>query len=154
MLDEQEYAEAFRLYGECMKGAKEFRQQWNVPLTSASIRERFRPIRQWYEQLTGVPGCHENAIMHHRLSDFGNACRVCGSRSALHEQSYVLRVEQRSQRDKRGSNASPVRGRNSIRPVRNTRLRKDTVMHIAGSIGQPEIAPGVPISQLQVIETQ
>jgi hypothetical protein len=27
MLDEEEYVEALRLYGECMKGAKEFRQK-------------------------------------------------------------------------------------------------------------------------------
>ena len=76
MLDEQEYAEAFRLYGECMKGAKEVRQQWNVPLASPSISERFRPIREWYEQLTGVPVA-TRIIMHHRLSDFGNPCRAC-----------------------------------------------------------------------------
>ena len=78
MLDEQEYTEAFRLYGECMNATKEFRQRWNVPLANASIDERFRPIREWYEQLTGVPGCHANAIMHHRFSDLGNPCRVCG----------------------------------------------------------------------------
>jgi hypothetical protein len=78
MLDEQEYAEAVRLYGECMKDVKEFRQRWNVPLASANAGERFRPIREWYEQLTGVPGCHENAIMHHRLSEFGSPCPVCG----------------------------------------------------------------------------
>jgi hypothetical protein len=78
MLDEQEYAEAFRLYGECMKGTKEFRRRWNVPLASASIDERFRPIREWYEKVTGFPNCHQNAIMHHRLSDLGDACRVCG----------------------------------------------------------------------------
>ena len=67
MLDEEEYAEAFRLYGECMKATKEFRERWHVPLETASIRERFLPIRKWYEQLTGMPECHENAIMHHRL---------------------------------------------------------------------------------------
>jgi hypothetical protein len=78
MLDEQEYTEAFRLYGECLNATKEFRQRWNVPLANASIDERFRPIREWYEQLTGVPGCHANAILHHRFSDFGNPCRVCG----------------------------------------------------------------------------
>jgi hypothetical protein len=33
----KEYAEAFRLYGECMKGAKEFRRQWNVPLEGARL---------------------------------------------------------------------------------------------------------------------
>ena len=78
MLNEQEYVEALRLYRECMKGAKEFREQRNVPLATASIDERFRPVREWYEQLTGVPDCHENAIMHHRLSNLGNPCRVCG----------------------------------------------------------------------------
>jgi hypothetical protein len=77
MLDEEEYAEAFRLYGECMRGTNELREQWHVPLESASIRERFLPIRKWYEQLTGISDCHENAIMHHRLSSFGEPCRVC-----------------------------------------------------------------------------
>jgi hypothetical protein len=78
MLDEQEYAEASRLYSECMKSAKEFRQKWGVPLDNVGIDERFRPIRQWYEQLTGFPNCHENAVMHHRLSLLGGPCRTCG----------------------------------------------------------------------------
>ena len=78
MLDEQEYAEASRLYGECAKAVKEFRRQWNVPLASAGTDERFRSIREWYEQLTGVSGCPQDVIMHHRLSKFGNPCRACG----------------------------------------------------------------------------
>ena len=77
MLDEQEYAEACSLYREFTMGVKKFRQQWNVPLASVDIDERFRPVREWYEQLTGV-SCRENAIMHHRLSHLGNPCRVCG----------------------------------------------------------------------------
>lgn len=78
MLDEPEYAEAVRLYGECMKATKEFRQQWDVPLASAGTHERFRPVREWYEQLTGVADCHQSEIMHHRLSALGGPCRVCG----------------------------------------------------------------------------
>jgi hypothetical protein len=78
MLNEVEYAEAFRLYGECMKNTKEFRQKWGVPLENASIDERFRPIRHWYEVLTGFSNCHQNAIMHHRLSLMGNPCGACG----------------------------------------------------------------------------
>jgi hypothetical protein len=78
MLDEREYAEAFRLYGECMQGAKAFRQKWGVPLEGAGIDERLRPVREWYGRLTGLPNCHHNAIMHHRLSNFGDPCKVCG----------------------------------------------------------------------------
>ena len=78
MLDEQEYTEASRLYRQCMNATKEFRDRWQVPLEGASIDERFRPIRHWYAELTGVPNCHQNAIMHHRLSLFGDPCRVCG----------------------------------------------------------------------------
>ena len=78
MLDEEEYAQAFRLYGECMKGAKEFRDRLGVPLQGLNINERFRPIREWYATLTGVRDCHQNAIMHHRLSAFGDPCLGCG----------------------------------------------------------------------------
>ena len=78
MLDEDEYAEATRLYSQCMDATKEFRERWHVPLEGASIDDRFRPIRDWYAELTGVLNCHQNAIMHHRLSMFGDPCRVCG----------------------------------------------------------------------------
>jgi hypothetical protein len=78
MLDEQEYAEALRRYGECMKATKEFRQRWNVPLEDASIHQRFGPLREWYQRISGFPDCHQNAILHHRVSNFGAPCRVCG----------------------------------------------------------------------------
>lgn len=78
MLEEEEYVEAAGLYGECMKGTVEFRRQWGVPLECANIDERFRPVRRWYEELTGFRDCHQNAIMHHRLSLYGGPCRHCG----------------------------------------------------------------------------
>ena len=77
MLSEEEYAEASRLYSQCMTDTKELRQQSGLSLEYASIDERFRSLREWYERLTGVP-CHQNAIMHHRLRLFGDPCRVCG----------------------------------------------------------------------------
>jgi hypothetical protein len=77
MLDEQ-YAEISALYSASMKSAKEFRQLWNIPLDGASVLQRFMPVRLRYEEMTGMKDCHENAIMHHRLSLYGPPCRDCG----------------------------------------------------------------------------
>jgi hypothetical protein len=30
MLSEEEYADAFRLYGECMQASPAFRERWNI----------------------------------------------------------------------------------------------------------------------------
>lgn len=78
MLDEAEYAEVLKLYGDSMKSTKEFRQRWNVPLEQASIDDRMRPVRLRYEQMTGMKDCHHNAVMHHRLSMYGPPCKRCG----------------------------------------------------------------------------
>src|SRR5690242_12146028 len=78
MLEEHEYAHAFRLYGECFEQIKQCRKTGGVPLTGAIMEDSFHPLRKWYEALTGFARCHHHAIMHHRLSDFGPPCRVCG----------------------------------------------------------------------------
>jgi hypothetical protein len=78
MLEEEEYAETLRLYNECATGTKEFRERWWVPLESVGVRERFLPVRKWYEELTGVADCDEGEILRHCLARFGAACRVCG----------------------------------------------------------------------------
>lgn len=78
MLDEDEFAVASRLYHESMVGAKELRKQWGVPIQHASIEERFLPVRQYYEQVTGMKDCHQNAVMHHRISLYGPPCKRCG----------------------------------------------------------------------------
>jgi hypothetical protein len=78
MLDEEEYREITDLFSASMKSTKEFRQLWNIPLDGESIQQRFMPVRLRYEEMTGMKDCHENAIMHHRLSLFGPPCRACG----------------------------------------------------------------------------
>jgi hypothetical protein len=78
MLDELEYAEVFRLYGECARDIKEFRGRWSVSLADDGAREHFHPVRAWYARLTGISACDENAILHHRLSNFGGPCCACG----------------------------------------------------------------------------
>ncbi len=77
MLDDDEYAEVFSLYGETMKSTKEFRQRWNIPLEHAPIEQLFQPVRTHYEHLTGMKDCHENAILHHKLSLYGPPCKKC-----------------------------------------------------------------------------
>jgi hypothetical protein len=77
MLDEAEYALVHHLYSEGMRATKEFRKRWGVPLEHASIDERFRPVREEYERLTGMRETNHNAIMHHRLSLYGPACEHC-----------------------------------------------------------------------------
>jgi hypothetical protein len=77
MLDEEEFTEIFKLYGQCMKSTKEFPQLWNIPLEHVSIEERFKPVRERYEQLTGMKNCHQTATMHHRISMYGPPCRRC-----------------------------------------------------------------------------
>jgi hypothetical protein len=77
MLDEDEYGEIACLYKEGMSATKEFRQRWGIPLERASIEQRFQPVRTHYERLTGMKECHENAILHHRLSLYGPPCSHC-----------------------------------------------------------------------------
>lgn len=77
MLDEVEYAEVSKLYGDSMTSTKEFRRQWNLSLDKISIDERMSPVRLRYEQMTGMKDCHENAVMHHRLSMYGQPCKRC-----------------------------------------------------------------------------
>jgi hypothetical protein len=77
MLDEEEFAVVSRLYSEAIRGTKEFRERSGLPLKNVSIEERFRPVRDEYERLTGMKDCNENAIMHHRISLYGPPCRHC-----------------------------------------------------------------------------
>lgn len=78
MLDEEEFAVVGKLYSEGMKATKEFREKHNLPLSECPIDERFRPVREAYERMTGMVESNHNAIMHHRISIYGSPCERCG----------------------------------------------------------------------------
>jgi hypothetical protein len=78
MLEETEFAVVERLYSEGMSATKEFRLKHNLPLTECPIDERFRPVREAYEGMTGMAESNHNAIMHHRISIYGPPCEHCG----------------------------------------------------------------------------
>jgi hypothetical protein len=66
MLDEEEFSKVDARIREAfdMKGAP--------------IKERFRPVCDLYEELTGFHEANHNAIMHHRISLYGPPCEQCG----------------------------------------------------------------------------
>ncbi len=75
MLDKTEYAQ---LHSDAMRATQEFRAQHRLPLTGLSSEERFRPVLDLYEQLTGFRETNVNAVMHHRLALYGPPCTICG----------------------------------------------------------------------------
>ena len=78
MLEEEEFASVRRLYSECIKATKEFRQAHQIPLARAPVDQLFEPVGPRYEELTGMANCQQNAILHHRLLLYGPPCRACG----------------------------------------------------------------------------
>lgn len=79
MLEEDEYAVAWSLYGDGMRATKAVREHGSHWVQNApSKEERFRPLLAWYEKLTGFHETNNNAIMHHRLALYGPPCQRCG----------------------------------------------------------------------------
>ena len=77
MLDEVEYAQVTHLYGEAMRVNRDLRREKSLSTDAISLHERFRPVRDRYEELTGMKDCHQNAILHHRISLYGQPCERC-----------------------------------------------------------------------------
>lgn len=77
MLDEVEYANVARLNNESIRATKEFRERTGASLKDPSIDERFRPVRDEYERMTGMKESNHNAILHHRLLLYGPPCERC-----------------------------------------------------------------------------
>lgn len=77
MLEEAEYAQVWKLYGTGIEATKEYRELWNIPLLSMKREDRFRPLLETYERLTGMKETNPNAILHHRLSLYGPPCKHC-----------------------------------------------------------------------------
>lgn len=44
----------------------------------AALPKRLQAIREAYERLTGLAEANANAIMHHRLAQYGPPCAACG----------------------------------------------------------------------------
>ena len=63
MLDENEFKKAQELYSLGFKNAKP---------------DRFKPLLEYYNNLTGFETDVPAAIMHHRIAQYGPACEKCG----------------------------------------------------------------------------
>ncbi len=68
MLDEEEYLIAYKLYGEAFKRLK----------SRMTREESFKPMLDFYNELTGFGETEPNAIMHHRIAQYGTPCEKCG----------------------------------------------------------------------------
>ena len=77
MLDETEYAVVHRLYMQSIQGVKELRRKTGIALQDPSVHDLYRPVRERYEQITGMQDCHQDAILHHRISLYGPPCERC-----------------------------------------------------------------------------
>lgn len=62
-----------------MNPSDEFRIKHGLPAHKTSISARFQPVMDAYEQMTGYSGLHYNAVMHHRISLYGEPCDDCGT---------------------------------------------------------------------------
>jgi len=78
MLDEAEYQEVAPLYSTAIRATKHYRERHSSPLSRTPLDDLFRPVRVRYEELTSVKDCHQNAILHHRISLYGPPCKRCG----------------------------------------------------------------------------
>ena len=68
MLNEEEYSIAFKLYGEGLGSVNDAR----------SRSERFSPLLDYYKSVTGEEEINPNAVMHHRIAQYGPPCEKCG----------------------------------------------------------------------------
>jgi hypothetical protein len=65
MLDDEEFKKAGELYSLGFKDIKK------------SIEQRFKPLLDYYNGLTGFGETEPNAIMHHQISQYGPPCENC-----------------------------------------------------------------------------
>ena len=68
MLNEEEYAMASELFGEGMRNIH----------TSGGRLARFQALVDYYKKLTGWDTTEPNAILHHRIAQYGPPCENCG----------------------------------------------------------------------------
>ncbi len=68
MLDEDEYAIAYKLYGEALT---------NTMLLGNKALQ-FKPLLDYYKHIAGLEETNPNIIMHHRIAAYGPPCENCG----------------------------------------------------------------------------
>lgn len=77
MLNEDEYAAIAPLYTQSVEAIKKYREETGTPLKDVPFHKLTLPVRDRYEQMTGMKNCHHEAIMHHRISMYGPPCTRC-----------------------------------------------------------------------------
>lgn len=65
MLDEVEYKRAAELYKAAFS-------------LNGSREKRYKPLLDYYKGITGYEEAEPNAIMHHRIAQYGPPCDNCG----------------------------------------------------------------------------
>lgn len=68
MLDEEEYLIAHKLYLESFNRRK----------SGMTREEGFKPLLDYYKDITGFEETEPNAVMHHRIAQYGPPCEKCG----------------------------------------------------------------------------
>lgn len=76
MLNDEEFAVAAKLYKEAFSKS------------GMSREERFQPLLDYYNELTGFGETIPNAIMHHKISQYGNPCEKRGKPYRTPEASF------------------------------------------------------------------
>jgi hypothetical protein len=78
MLDEQEFADVSRLHGDGIRSVKEYRERTGSPLQNVPMENHFASMLARYEAIMGFKETNPNAVLHHRLSLYGQPCAGCG----------------------------------------------------------------------------
>lgn len=68
MLDDEEYFIVAKLYSDSFQSVK----------NGSSRDESIKPMLDYYKEITGFEETNPNAIMHHRIGDYGPPCENCG----------------------------------------------------------------------------
>jgi len=66
MLDDDEFAVAKKLYSQAFGK------------TGLPLKERYNPLLDYYNELTGFGETVPHAIIHHQISKYGEPCEECG----------------------------------------------------------------------------
>ncbi|MGF1595032.1 MAG: hypothetical protein ACFCUW_17255 [Kiloniellaceae bacterium] len=78
MLDDHEWAEVEPLLTNAIEQIKDYRAAHGVSLAEARAKGYGKEALERYFQITGFRETNADALWHHRLSDFGPPCNVCG----------------------------------------------------------------------------